>query len=214
MQVYAAYWAALEVRDLGRVLGVVGDLRAHGWSSTEVIEGLVVPAQTRVGELWLSGILPISGEHAMTSINEAVVASLSGDDPDGGTGPPVVVACLDPEEHVLAAAVVAIELRALGAPVHLVPDTVTAGELVRTVERLAGRAVLLSVTMASSLVSCRAVLRDLHEASIPVVVGGRAWGAESGRALTWGASHAPTVPAAWRLLAGPPKLLTTGSASD
>ncbi|WP_323792111.1 hypothetical protein, partial [Nocardioides sp.] len=41
----------------------------------------------------------------------------------------------------------------------------------------------------------------------------RAWGAESGRALTWGASHAPTVPAAWRLLAGPPKLLTTGSAS-
>ena len=201
MEARAAYWAALELRDRDRALEVAEGLRRAGWSSTEIIERLVVPTQTRVGDLWLAGVLPISGEHAATSINESVVEWLAGGTPDADPGLPVVVASVDPEEHVLAAAVVAVQLGALGTPLHLVAGEASADELIRSVERFAARAVLLSVTMTSALVGCRAVLADLRAASVPAVVGGRAWGGDPRRALALGATaYASTALDAWRTL--------------
>lgn len=184
----SAYEAALGRRDRGRALEVVEEFRAAGWTTTQIIEHLVVPSQHRIGELWLAGALSISGEHAATAINEAVVERLARSAPTSGTGPPVVVACVDPEEHVLAAAVVAAELGALGCATHLLPGSTTGAEVVRAVARLEPRAVLLSATVASALTGCRGVLVGLAELSVPVVVGGRAWGGDPRLARRLGAT--------------------------
>lgn len=197
----AAYEAALGRRDRGRALEVVEEFRAAGWTTTQIIEHLVVPSQHRIGELWLAGALSISGEHAATAINEAVVERLARSGPTSGSGPPVVVACVDPEEHVLAAAVVAAELGARGCTTQLLPGSATGAEIVRAVARLEPRAVLLSATVASALTGCRGVLVGLAELSVPVVVGGRAWGGDPRRARRLGATaYAATAGDAWQVL--------------
>ncbi len=184
----AAYGAALGLRDRGRALEVAEEFLADGWTTSEIIEHLVVPSQHRIGDLWLAGALSISDEHAATAISAAVVERLAQSSPATGSGPPVVVACADPEEHLLAAAVIAAALGALGCATHLLPGSVSGPELVREVAGLEPRAVLLSATVTSALTGCRQVLSGLAELSVPVVVGGRAWGRDGRRARLLGAT--------------------------
>lgn len=185
----AAYWAAIELHDRAGALEVVERLLDAGMSPCTIIEAVVVPAQARVGDLWLADVVSISGEHAATAINESVVQWLGARrQPTPPDGRPVLVACVDPEEHTLAALVVAEHLFEAGWAATLVPGTTTADDLLAAVERLGVRAVLLSATLTSSLAALRGALVELGSLGVPVVVGGRAWGGEAQRALRLGAT--------------------------
>ncbi len=52
---WSTYWAALESGDRHGALAVVRERHEAGPAPMEVIERLVVPAQARIGDLWLTG---------------------------------------------------------------------------------------------------------------------------------------------------------------
>jgi MerR family transcriptional regulator, light-induced transcriptional regulator len=183
-----AYWAALESGDRRAALTLVERLHAAGVPSRAVVEELVTRSQTRVGDLWAAGAWAIGHEHRATAINESVVHWLAARTPAAAaSGRPVLVACIDREEHVLPALVVAEGLLAAGCAVHRLPGSTRPDTLVATALRLEPRAVLLSASLTSSLAPHRPVLSRLRAAGVPVLVGGSAWGGPA-RALRLGAT--------------------------
>ncbi len=146
----------LEGADRVAALAVVEDLHASGMSSGQIVDELIAPTQVRVGELWLAGSWSIGREHATTGLNESVIRWLADRAaPPSSSLPPLLVACIDREEHALAALAVAKGLLAAGLAVHHLAGSTGSDGLVAAVERLQPRAVLLSASLTSSLVAHR-----------------------------------------------------------
>lgn len=196
------YWRALCAADRHAALEVVKRLTAEGVTSRQVIDELVVPAQARIGELWLDDRWSVSQEHAATAINEGLVHWLGSFAPAPQPGQPlVVVSCLEGERHALPALVIAEGLAASGYRVTYVGGDPEPGDLLRQVLLLKPRAVLFSASLTSSLGSQKPLLGSIGAIGIPVVVGGQAFGGDGRRARALGAAaYAESVEDVVRLL--------------
>ena len=208
------HWAALSAADRPRAQAVVAGLVDQGWSTRRVISELVVPSQTRIGDLWLSGDWSVFQEHAATAVNESVVHWLTSRLPappeDASTA---VVACVQGERHSLPALVLAHDLMALGAKVlYLGADPEPSG-LLKAVLSLRPRAVLFSASLASALGNQRMFFHGIASVGVPLIVGGAAFGSrEVGgrRAAALGATaFAETAEEVLDLLADLPVRLPT-----
>ena len=183
------YWSALHRGDRHGALAVLRRVRDTGADPIKVIDGLIMPAQERIGELWLEGEWSIAQEHAATAINEGLVHWLcSFADPPPPEAPLILVSCLERERHAFPALVVAEALMLAGYRVNYVGSDPEPGDLLRQILVLKPRAVLFSASLTSSLGGQKSLLGSIRAIGIPVVVGGRAFGGDERRALALGAT--------------------------
>ncbi|MBB6628806.1 cobalamin B12-binding domain-containing protein [Nocardioides sp. KIGAM211] len=199
---HEAYWEALRAADRPAALAAVVAARERGAGPLEIIEDLIVPAQVRIGELWLDGEWSVEDEHAATAINEGLVHWVcSFAAPPAPDAPLVLVSCVEHERHTLPALVVAEELGLAGYRVHLMPEDQQPGDLLREVLVTKPRAVLFSASLTSSLATQKSLFGNLRSVGIPVIVGGQAFGNDERRALALGATaYAATSADALRLI--------------
>lgn len=203
---HAQYWDALVAADRFAALSAVKALRAGGRTSAELIEELVVPAQQRIGDLWVSGEWGVAQEHAATAVNEGLVHWLcSFSAPPSEEAPLVVVSCVAGERHAMPALVVAEGLALEGLRVHYLGADPDPADLLAQVEVLQPQAVLLSATLTSSLATTKALFAGIRALGVPVVVGGRAFGGDARRSEALGATaYARDVATAARIVRGLP----------
>ena len=170
------HWAALADGDRLRALDAASRLLAEGWSTGRIAHELVVPSQSRVGRLWLTGEWSVVQEHCATEVNEAVVHWLTARLQPAADGAPTFVAsCLQGERHALAALVLAHDLMARGARVvFLGADPEPSGLREAVLARRPG-AVLFSASTTRCLGHQRSLFSDLTSLGVPVVVGGHAF---------------------------------------
>jgi methanogenic corrinoid protein MtbC1 len=183
-------------------MAVLRRVRATGADPLKIIDGLIVPAQERVGELWLEGEWSIAQEHAATAVNEGLVHWLCSDaDPPAPDAPLVVVSCLERERHAFPALVVSEALGLAGYRVNYLGSDPEPGDLLRRVLALKPRAVLFSASLTSSLGGQKSLFGSIRAIGIPVIVGGRAFGGDERRATALGATaYAGTIDDVLRLL--------------
>ncbi|RYP88943.1 twin-arginine translocation pathway signal protein [Nocardioides guangzhouensis] len=184
-----AYWSAVGAGDERAARAVVADVRRRGASPTDVFDGLVIPAQQRVGQRWAANDWTVAHEHAATAISEAVVLRLAADIPDPDrAGRPLLVACVEREWHALPALVVAHTLRAGGHAVDYLGANVSPETVVGRIIDAGPRAVLVSASLSSSLPRVRRLVEAVTGTGTPVVVGGHAFDAAGVRAARLGAT--------------------------
>lgn len=188
-QVRTDYWTALQSGDRLAALDVVKAEQARGRTATQVIDDLVVPAQARIGELWLAGIWDVDQEARATEINEGLVHWLgSFAPPPRPDRPTIVVACVEHERHSLPALVIAEGLTWAGFHVVYLGGDPDPDRMVREVVGSRPRAVLFSASLTSSLAGQKRVFAELRATGIPVIVGGSAFGGDPARAEALGAT--------------------------
>ncbi len=181
--------AALLAGDPGLAYGLISELMADGVSFDQVLFEVLAPLQRDVGTRWLRADYRIAEEHASSAAVETVVALLAGsfDMPEDGLH--VVVACAEGDDHSLPARMVAAYLTYLGWRVTFLGATLPAHDLTAYLTDERPAALLLSCTSTANLIGARAGVRGAHEAGIPVVAGGRAFGNDASRARAIGADE-------------------------
>lgn len=181
--------AALLAGDPGLAFGLISELMADGVSFDQLLFEVLAPLQRDVGTRWLRADYRIAEEHASSAAVETVVALLAGsfDMPDDGLH--VVVACAEGDDHSLPARMVAAYLTYLGWRVTFLGATLPAYDLTAYLTDERPAALLLSCTSTANLIGARACVRGAHRAGIPVVAGGRAFGADASRARAIGADE-------------------------
>jgi diguanylate cyclase (GGDEF)-like protein len=170
---------------------LVLNLLDTGLSLQEVITDLLAPAQREVGRRWQIGVWSVAEEHVATSVIDGVLAGATfraGRIPTGDEAlQPVLVVCPEGEWHQLPSRMFAALLAEEGIPVVELGPSLPAKDLQRV---LAGRrygAVVLSCTLSTSLLTAAEVVRTAHEAGVPVLAGGQAFGPDDARARALGA---------------------------
>lgn len=204
------YLEAVSVGDRVRALALVARLQEAGATALEVMSDVVAPVQAEIGELWACDRWSVAQEHAATAISEAVLHSLGSQVTTArGPGAPVVVSCVEHEWHALPALMVAEHLRASHLPVSYLGANASAESLVRHVQQLGPRAVLLSCSLGSSLPRVRRQVEAVRATGTPVVVGGSAFDPDGRRAQVLGATaFAPSGTAAVELVGRLPTAVT------
>ena len=182
------YWSAVVASDEHGALAAARAARDRGVSLDDVLIGLVVGTQLRVGALWADNEWPVAREHAATSVSEAVVQRLNDDLPDPATGPLHLVACVEREWHALPALVVATGLKAAGLRTLYLGASASRDELVGRILDTGPRLVLLSASLTSSLPRARRHVEAVRGTGTPVLVGGAAFDRDGVRARRLGAT--------------------------
>ena len=209
------YLAALGRGDRSGALAQVRELRDRGNDVLDIIHHLLVPAQLRVGELWVADAWSVAQEHAATAISEAVLTTLAVEH-EQKTGPPseasVVVSCVEQEWHALPALMLAEHLRAGGFAVSYLGANASAQGLVRHIHDTGPSAVLLSCSLAGFLPLARRQIEAVRESGTPVVVGGSAFDPDGRRARVLGATaFAPSAAGVGDLLRTLPSAVPAAS---
>jgi methanogenic corrinoid protein MtbC1 len=199
--VYPAYLGCLADADEYAAVDVAMDLLADGVPAERILLDLVAPAQAEVGERWARNEWSVAQEHAATHISERVVAAVSSSAsprPDRGH---VVVACMDGEWHGLPARLVAEVLRLRGWQVTFLGASVPAAHLVGYLQRYDADAVALACALPLRLPYAHRMIETCRRSDVPVLVGGRGFGADGRWARRLGVAWAPDAPAAAELVA-------------
>jgi methanogenic corrinoid protein MtbC1 len=179
--------AALLAGDPGMAYGLISELMADGVSFDRVLFEVLAPLQRDVGTRWLRADYRIAEEHAASAAVETVVGLLAGafDMPEDGLH--VVVACAEGDDHSLPARMVAAYLTYVGWRVTFLGATLPAHDLGAYLADEQPAVLLLSCSSTANLAGARACVRASHDAGVPVVAGGQAFGAGPGRARAIGA---------------------------
>jgi len=195
----------LITRDARACVDVAVALADEGVPVPEVLTGVVGPAMVEIGDRWLRNELTVADEHAATAIADTVVSVLTATGPQTSAAPPVVtVACAEGEWHTMPPRLLAGVLRAEGFDVTFLGPSMPPAHLAKFLEQ--SRPDVLGISCSTPLtfagvLSCVAVA---HDAGIPVLVGGRAFGTDDLRARVLGADlWAFSGPAAAGLLRQP-----------
>ncbi|MEV4214388.1 cobalamin-dependent protein [Micromonospora sp. NPDC049662] len=198
---YPGYLACLADADEYAAIDVATGLLEAGVPPERVLLDLVAPAQAEVGERWARNEWSVAQEHAATHISERVVAAVAAHAKPRATGGHVVVACMDGEWHALPPRLVAEVLRLRGWQVTFLGASVPAAHLVSYLHRHDAQAVALACALPMRLPHAHRMIEACRRSDVPVVVGGRGFGADGRWAARLGAAWAPNAPAAAELIA-------------
>lgn len=182
----AATAAALN-GDSGTLYHLVSGLMGEGVSFDTILFDLLVPAEQDVGARWQRGDYLVSEEHAATATMETVVALLAGSFDQPRDGMQVVVAAAEGDYHSLPPRLIAAYLLSLGYRTTFLGANVLATDLGEFLAMESPDALVLSCAMTNHLVGARAAIRASHAASVPVIVGGNAFGQTGVRPRVLGA---------------------------
>ena len=157
---------------------VVTDLLDDGVPPQRVMIDLIARTQGRVGELWAANEWSIAREHAATAISEralAVVAARTSVRPVRGR---IAIACVDGEWHSLPVRILAETLRLDGWRVDFLGASVPGPHLVTHLHQTGPDAVALSCMLPTRLPRAHAAITAARSAGVPVIAGGRGFGAD------------------------------------
>ncbi|MFB9236489.1 B12-binding domain-containing protein [Plantactinospora siamensis] len=175
-------------------------LLAAGVPAESVLLELIAPAQAQVGRWWQANEWSVAQEHAATHISERVVAAVSSYASPRPNRGRVVVACMDGEWHALPARLVAEVLRLRGWNVTFLGASVPAAHLVSYLHRNDAQAVALGCAVPMRLPQAHAMIEACRRADVPILVGGRGFGADGRWAERLGVTWAPDAVTAAELV--------------
>lgn len=173
--------------DSGSLYHLVSRLMDEGVPFDTILFDVLIPTEKDIGSRWQAGDYLISEEHAATATVETVISLLIGtfDQPEAASH--VVIAAVQGDHHSLPARVVAAHLLFVGYRTTFLGANVLASDLREYLEIDPPEALILSCAMATHLLGARVAVRAGHEVGVPVMVGGRAFGATGSRAAPVGA---------------------------
>ncbi|MGN9810467.1 cobalamin B12-binding domain-containing protein [Micromonospora sp. BQ11] len=203
---WSGYLHCLEEADEYAAIDVATGLLEGGVPAERVLLDLVAPAQAEVGERWARNEWSVAQEHAATHISERVVAAVAAYADVRPTRGRVVVACMDGEWHALPPRLVAEVLRLRGWQVTFLGASVPAAHLVSYLHRHDAHAVALACALPMRLPHAHRMIEACRRSDVPVVVGGRGFGADGRWARRLGVAWAPDAPSAADLVADEPAL--------
>lgn len=206
------YFRSVEAVDVRGASDLVLELLDEGTPLPTITNEVLVPAQVRVGHLWETGDWSVADEHAATTVTEGALSALT------HAGVPrrtrhlwhLAVACAEGEWHTLPARMAAAVAATGDGRVTVLGPSLPAEQLRRRLSVGDIHVLALSCTMPTNLIGAARSIEVAHELRIPVVVGGRAFGADARRAEAIGADGWAADPMA--LLQPPPQL--AGRSSD
>ncbi|MET4921728.1 cobalamin B12-binding domain-containing protein [Streptomyces sp. PSRA5] len=219
-------WEAVSCGDEYAAYGVVLGAHSAGADEESLLLDVIGTVQRKVGEEWAANRMSVAMEHAATAVNDRVIAALAARHaPDAAGGRPghvtgrdrsgritgrdgsgrITVACVDGEWHALPARLLAEVLRLRGWHVDYLGAQVPTPHLIGHVHRTGPDAVALSSSLATRLPAAHAAITACQAVSVPVLVGGAAFGDDGRYARLLGAdAWAPDGRAAADLLARSP----------
>ncbi len=162
--------------DAGGAWSVVESALASGSTPSRVYTEVISPALVAIGDRWASGELDISVEHRATGIVQRILGRLG---PQfvrrGRSRGSVVIGAPSGERHGLVVSMLSDLVRSAGWEVSDIGADSPASSFVSAARETASVAVVVSVTHADSLESCRETVLAIRDAEpdIPVIVGGR-----------------------------------------
>lgn len=200
-----AFFDALCEVDQGAAVSLVLDLLDDGVPASGITRDVLAPAQVRVGEMWEQGEWSVADEHAATAITETALTALATARPsprrtDGG--PHVLVACAEGEWHALPPRMVSEIARDTGVRLSFTGPSLPAEHLARRLRAGDVHVLALSCTMPTNLLGALRCIDAAHDAGVPVIVGGRAFGADPRRAEVLGGDRWALDPASVAVVPG------------
>jgi methanogenic corrinoid protein MtbC1 len=144
-----------------------------------LLDRLVAPFMSEIGERWHSGTLRIAQEHLASSVVRSFLGALQGTANMRGDGPVLIVTTPVGQDHELGALMVAVTATSEGwQALHLGPNT-PAPEVAAAALRTGARAVALSIAYPPDDPRVSDEMRRLRRQlpdEVSVLVGGRAAG--------------------------------------
>lgn len=178
-----------ETADRRAAAALVDDLVADGKTLEEIADVLLPRLLREVGSRWESGAWTVAQEHlASDAADRALTALAARAHPTGTARHTMLVACAEGEWHTLAARVVGLCFQNAGWTVRLLGASVPAGQLVAAIYDTGPDLVAISCSLPANLPGAHKMILAARETGTPVVVGGRAFGADDRLAVTLGAS--------------------------
>ena len=174
------------------------ELLDEGMPLQAITAQVLVPAQVKVGRLWQSGTWGVADEHAATAVTEYALNALLSAASTGlrstirSDGPHLLVSCAEGEWHTLPARMAGAAALAAGARVTFLGPSMPAEHLGRRLQAGDVDVLALSCTVPTNLLGAAHGIAAAHEAGVPVVVGGRAFGDNRQRAFAIGADALAT----------------------
>lgn len=164
--------------DAGGLYRLASDLMDNGVSFESLLFDYLIPTEKAVGKRWEQGDYLVAEEHAATAAIETVISLLTGmfDQPDGS--PLVVVATAEGDDHSLPARAAAAHLLYLGFRTSFLGANVPGDDLRAFLEIEPPSSLVLSAAMTTHLLGARAVTDAAHSVGVPVIAGGKAFGAD------------------------------------
>ncbi|MDX1469451.1 MAG: cobalamin-dependent protein [Acidimicrobiia bacterium] len=164
--------------DAGGVYRIASELMDNGVPFESVLFDYLIPTERSVGQRWAQGDYLVAEEHTVTAAIETVISLLTGMFDQPADGPLVVVTTAEGDAHSLPARAVSAHLIYMGMRTRFLGADVPAADFKAMIEAETPAAVVLSAAMTSHLLGAHAMVASAHELDVPVVVGGKAFGAE------------------------------------
>jgi len=173
--------------DAAAIYHLVSDLLGEGMPFESVLIDVLSPVQNGLGDRWQYGDYLVSEEHAASSAIETVVSLLAGSFEQPEEGFRVVISCVEGDRHSLPGRFLAALLVSRGFRTVYLGATMPAADLQRFLVQDPPDALALTCTMTNHLPGAYASIAAGHEAALPVMVGGEAFGPDGARAYRLGA---------------------------
>lgn len=164
--------------DAGGLYRLATDLMDNGVPFDSLLFDYLIPTEKAVGKRWEQGDYLVAEEHAVTAAIETVISLLTGMFDQPAEAPLVVVATAEGDDHSLPARAAAAQLLFLGYRTSFLGANVPGDDLRDFLEVETPTSMVLSAAMTTHLLGARSVISAAHQAGVPVVVGGKAFGPE------------------------------------
>ncbi|MYV71239.1 hypothetical protein GT043_35995, partial [Streptomyces sp. SID2131] len=180
-------WRAAVEGDEPAAASVVHEALDTGVPEETLLLDVLAPVQAKVGVEWAADRITVAQEHAVTAINERIVASLAHRRTRGravSSRGRVTISCVDGEWHAFPARLVAEVLSLHGWRVDYLGAQTPTPHLVAHLHQSNPDAVLLSGSIPTHLPTAHAAITACQAVGVPVLTGGRAFGPDGRYART------------------------------
>ena len=181
------YLALIGDGDEQGAVRLVDDLLDRGVAPQRVIVDLIGGTQLRIGELWAANEWSVAREHAATAVSERALATVAARTTAPAVRGRITLACVDGEWHGLPARMFAELLRLDGWRVDFLGASVPGRHLITHLHQTGPDAVALSCMIPTRLPRAHAAITACRSAGVPVIAGGRGFGADGRFAQRLGA---------------------------
>lgn len=153
------------------------DALDRGSSFDDVIVNLLGAAQQETGRRWMHASWSVADEHLVSGVTQKsldALASTVDDDPSLG---PVVVTCAEGDWHSLAGQMFAEQLRGRGFEVSFLGASTPSVQVEEFLSRHRPVALAVSCNLSLFFRGVTSLVRAAHSHGVPVLAGGRGFGA-------------------------------------